>query len=86
MKVLAMFRTNRLELVDVEIRDGSIIPGSCPGDLNIACNDCRFSVSIGSGARSTNEIRPLLTAKKQHAISLTICYWHEKNEEPGLSV
>ena len=86
MKVLGLFRSNRLELVDVEIRDGSIIPGSCPGDMNIACNDCRFSVSTGTGASPKNGFRTALTAKKQKTVLLTICYWHEKNGETGMSV
>jgi hypothetical protein len=86
MKVLGMFRSNRLELVDIEVRNGSIIPGSCPGELNIACNDCRFSVSIGTGASSKNGIPPALAAKKHRAISLMICYWHEKKKESDLSV
>ena len=86
MKILGVFRSNRLELVDVEVRDGSIIPGSCPGDLNIACNDCRFSASIGTGASSKNQVRPVHAAKKHPAISLTVCYWYEKNGEADLSV
>lgn len=80
-----MFRSNRLELVDIEVRDDSIIPGSCPGNLKIACNDCRFSVSIGTGAGS-KKVRPAHALKKHPAISLMVCYWYEKNREADLSV
>ncbi len=86
MKVLGIFRSNGLELVDIEIREGSIIPGSCPGGLNIACNDCRFSASPGTGAGSAKELRTGHAAKKQHPVPLMLCYWHEKNGEVDLSV
>ncbi len=78
MKALGIFRSNGLELIDIEIRDGSIHPKICPGDLRIACNDCRFSRSTD---HPTGEAAVLtsLAAKKQKIVPFLLCNWYEEN-------
>lgn len=78
MNVLGIVRTHGLELVDVEIREGSLFSASCPASLPIACNHCAYSVSAGT---APGQDEPA-TAKKRKSVPLLLCYWHEQ-QRPG---
>ena len=84
MKALGIFRSNGLEIVDIETRDGAIIPKNCPGSLKIACNECEFSANAehipGDGTTPFSHH----SMKKRAPLTFLLCQWHEKKESgPG---
>lgn len=78
MKALGIVRSNCLELVDVEIQEGAILPGNCPGNLGRTCNDCGFLVRTEHGSDAEAPLPSGPAANKRQSVTFLLCRWHEQ--------
>lgn len=86
MEALGIIRTNSLELVDIEIRDGAILTESCPAEFVRACNDCGYLARMELQHDIEVPLPADLDAAKRQNVAFLICCWHERNGEAAQPV
>lgn len=80
MQNLGILKENSVEIVDIMVRDGSVIPVHCPGGLRSTCTACSHARQMRPPAAA-----PDLAPKNRSILqkpSLIICHWYE-HQMPG---
>ena len=80
MHCLGILKARSIEIVDVTVRDGSLIPLHCPGELSSPCDRCSYARMMGSGPAVPNALPGNRTRRRN--VSLIICHWFEQ-QAPG---
>jgi hypothetical protein len=80
MLSLGILRDNSIEMVDVTVKGGTIVPGNCPSGQEAFCDQCTY-------ARITKAAPPhpttvLSSRARERAVSLVLCHWHERQTAP----